>query len=158
MDHHVANPASGLKGRQGISQFRIQDGKDRTQSGRSAQTQLLQGSRFGNDRIARPFTACSRNGQHNPHLQGCLHRGTPYEKVPKVTFITSTGGNGFRCIDDRSTSNGQHQVCLFTLANVNAFIHLGVNRIGLHASHLAIRQSGGIERMSHSFQQPAFHG
>ena len=64
--------------------------------------------------------------------------GFSSEEIPEISVVRNSGCNGFRRINHRATTNGEHHVYVFFPAEVDSFIHFRVYRVRLYTTQHAI--------------------
>ena len=155
MGHDVRNAGRCLERRQRLSQLRIQDGKSGTESfagGAPFQHAILQ----RDHRIRTSFTSGGSDGENRADGKGCFHR-FPLIKVPEISIIYRTGGNGFGRIDGTSAAHSQYEIHVLFSAQFNTLIYQAASGIGADASQLHIADILLFQRSFYSVQKTGTH-
>ena len=151
--HHVDDAACRLICREGERLFGVDYGESRFENAVCAQTQFLEGVAFGDDGVARAFTAGAGDGEHHADGQRVGDGLFADEEVPEITVVTCSGGNGFGRVDDRTASDGDESVDALVAGEANSFINKRVGGIGLDAAEFDIFYAYCLERILDSSQK-----
>ena len=154
MRKNIRYAASRLIRRQRHCQFRVHDGKHRTDQ---FTAQIALNALIGNHRAVRALRPCRCDGEN----AGNRHRFFYFfvaniEIFPSIAVVVYAHSNAFGSIRHTAAAYSQQHVHILFFHDIHAFQRQLIPRIRLYSAKLYIRNIRFFQRFAHTAQQSGF--
>ena len=154
MRKNIRYAASRLISRQRHCQFRVHNGKHRTDQ---FTAQIALNALIGDNRAVRAFRPCRCDGQNAGNRHRFFYFFVANIKIfPSIAVVVYAYSNALGSIRHATAAHSQQHVHILFFHDIHAFQRQLITRIGLYTAKLYIRNIRFFQRFAHTAQQSGF--